>query len=59
MIFSRFVATPIPSVDQRLSKEVQDAKTEIENLGKRLHYLEMTQKNSQQHIEAIFKGGRA
>lgn len=58
MIFlPRFVAAPISNVNKRLSKEVQDTKTEVGNLEKRLHYLETTQKNSQQHIEKILTGG--
>ena len=54
---SRFVASPIASVSKRLSKEQQEAKTELTNLNKRLQYLETTQKNSQQHIEQILRSG--
>lgn len=32
-------------------------KAEIANLEKKLHYLDTTYKNSQQHIEALFKNG--
>ncbi|KAL1953625.1 hypothetical protein VTO42DRAFT_2411 [Malbranchea cinnamomea] len=52
-----FVATPIASVTKRLGKEVQDAKAEVGNLEKRLHYLETTQKNSREHIDQILRGG--
>ena len=57
---NRFVFSPITDVEQRLAKESTDTKAEIENLGKKLHYLETTHKNSRDHIEQIFKsGGRA
>jgi prefoldin subunit 1 len=53
----RFVATPLPKVNQRLSKELQDVKTEVVNLDKKLHYLETTQKNSRDHIDQLFRAG--
>lgn len=47
-------------VDKRISTETSDLKTDVENLGKKLQYLETTHKNSREHIEQIFKsGGRA
>lgn len=56
---ARFVATPISSVDARLSRESQTLKSEITALEKRLHYLETTHKNSREHIEKILQtGGR-
>lgn len=36
---------------KRSSTGVQDVKTEIETLGERLHCLDATQENCQQHIE--------
>jgi prefoldin subunit 1 len=58
-IVTRFVATPISTVNTRLSKEAQTFKSEIAALEKRLHYLETTHKNSREHIEKIFQtGGR-
>lgn len=44
-------------VDKRLTNETSELKTDVENLGKKLHYLEMTHKNSQDHIDQIFKNG--
>lgn len=44
-------------MDKRLSKETADLKLEIQNLGKKLHYLETTHKNSREHIDQIFNGG--
>ncbi|KAL1973457.1 hypothetical protein VTN31DRAFT_6092 [Thermomyces dupontii] len=52
-----FVATPIPTVDKRLSTESEKLKGDIGNLEKRLHYLETTQKNSREHIEQMLRGG--
>lgn len=48
------------AVDNRLGKETSELKSDVENLGKKLHYLETTHKNSREHIDQIFKsGGRA
>lgn len=55
----RFVGVPRTAVDKRISTESGDLKKEIENLEKRMHYLEMTYKNSQENLEAIMKSGRA
>ncbi|KIN02081.1 hypothetical protein OIDMADRAFT_161972 [Oidiodendron maius Zn] len=55
-----FVFSPIGEVDKRLSTETTELKTDVENLGKKLQYLETTHKNSREHIDQIFKsGGRA
>lgn len=50
----RFVSSPIDETDKRLSKETAELKLEIQNLGKKLHYLETTHKNSREHIDQIF-----
>ncbi|KAL3420760.1 prefoldin subunit [Phlyctema vagabunda] len=55
-----FVYSPINEVDKRLNTETADLKADVENLGKKLQYLETTYKNSREHIDQIFKsGGRA
>lgn len=55
-----FVFSPIAEVNKRLSSETTELKSEVENLGKKLQYLETTHKNSREHIDQIFKnGGRA
>ena len=47
-------------VTKRLTTENSELKSEVDNLGKRLLYLETTHKNSREHIDQIFKsGGRA
>lgn len=45
-------------VDKRLNAETKALKSEIENLGKKLHYLETTFTNSKEHMEQIFNSGR-
>ncbi|EEH17991.1 hypothetical protein PABG_00554 [Paracoccidioides brasiliensis Pb03] len=55
-----FVASPITTVNKRLSTETNALKTDIAGLEKKLHYLETTHKNSRQHIDQIFQpGGKA
>lgn len=55
-----FVASTISSVDERLAKESRTLKSEISALEKRLHYLEMTHRNSCEHMEKILQtGGRS
>jgi len=53
----RFVSRPIAEMDERLSKETAELKLEVQSLGKKLHYLETTHKNSREHIDQIFNGG--
>ncbi|KAL2218159.1 prefoldin subunit 1, partial [Thermoascus aurantiacus ATCC 26904] len=52
-----FVATPISTVEKRLSSEMEEIKSDITNLEKKLQYLETTQKNSRENIEQILKSG--
>ncbi|KAL5332232.1 Prefoldin [Aspergillus crustosus] len=54
-----FVAVPRVTVDKRISTESTEIKSEIENLEKRMNYLEMTFKNSRENLEQILKSGRA
>lgn len=51
----RFVLTSTEDIKARQAKESTDAKAEITNLEKKLNYLEMTYKNSQQHMDQLFK----
>lgn len=41
----------------RQSREAVAVQAEIENLNKKLNYLETTFKNSREHMEALFKRG--
>jgi len=52
-----FVFSPIDEVEKRLRKETTELKSDVENLGKKLHYLETTHKNSREHIDQIFNSG--
>ncbi|KAK5120546.1 hypothetical protein LTR85_006202 [Meristemomyces frigidus] len=52
-----FVATTIPDIKAMHAKEGEDCKKELANLDKKLHYLETTYKNSNDHMEAILKRG--
>ncbi|KAK4547465.1 hypothetical protein LTR36_001121 [Oleoguttula mirabilis] len=52
-----FVATTIPDIKTQHAKEGEDCKKELANLDKKLHYLETTYKNSNEHMEAILKRG--
>ena len=54
---SRFVATPIPSLNGKIEGQVKVLDDELEKLRKRLIYLETTQKNSRDHLEQVFKHG--
>lgn len=49
--------TSTTDVKTRQVKEAEDVKKELSNLDKKLHYLEMTYKNSQQHMEQILNRG--
>ncbi|KAH8893723.1 Prefoldin beta-like protein [Thozetella sp. PMI_491] len=54
-----FVQIPAPKLQTKLGGQVKDLETDIETLGKKLHYLEMTAKNSQEHIEKMLRGGQS
>ncbi|EKD16008.1 uncharacterized protein L3040_003445 [Drepanopeziza brunnea f. sp. 'multigermtubi'] len=55
-----FVFSPTADINSRLKTETKTLSSDVENLNKRLHYLETTFKNSQAHMDQILKsGGRA
>ncbi|KUI63144.1 hypothetical protein VP1G_10264 [Cytospora mali] len=54
-----FVAVPVPDMKNKLESQMKQVDVDIEGLGKKLHYLETTAKNSQEHIEAMLKRGAA
>lgn len=54
---SRFVNTTTSDVKADQAKDAEAVVKEIENLKKKENYLEQTLKNSQEHMEAIFKRG--
>ncbi|KAG7292131.1 hypothetical protein NEMBOFW57_002164 [Staphylotrichum longicolle] len=51
-----FVAIPVPALQDKLGSQIKEFETEVDAMGKRLHYLETTAKNSQEHIEKMLKG---
>ena len=57
MISYRFVGTTTGDVKKDNAKEAEAVAKEIDNLKKKENYLEQTFKNSQEHMEALFKRG--
>ncbi|KAI7787066.1 prefoldin subunit 1 [Diaporthe eres] len=55
----RFVSIPAPELKDKLESQTKQVDTDIDGLSKRLHYLETTAKNSQEHIEAMLRRGGA
>lgn len=53
------MAVPVPDMKEKLESQIKQVDTDVEGLGKKLHYLETTAKNSQDHIEAMLKRGAA
>lgn len=49
----------MPDMKNKLQAQMKQLETDVDGLGKKLHYLETTAKNSQDHIEAIMKRGDA
>lgn len=52
-----FVSVPAPAMKDKLDSQMKEIETDVEGLGKKLHYLETTAKNSQNHIEAMLRRG--
>ncbi|KAL9132645.1 MAG: hypothetical protein Q9175_006179 [Cornicularia normoerica] len=52
-----FVFSPTSDVEKRLSSETAELKSDISNLNIKLHSLEITYKNSREHIEKIIQSG--
>ncbi|PNS19905.1 hypothetical protein CAC42_7872 [Sphaceloma murrayae] len=52
-----FVASPTPTVNARLDKEKKDLTAKLDNLDKKYTFLETTYKNSQEHLDRVFKNG--
>lgn len=48
--------TSVKDVKDGQTKTSADVDKELENLGKKLHYLETTYNNAQMHLDQIFKG---
>lgn len=50
---------PMSEMDSKLASQIKDAEGEVEGLGKRLNYLEISQKNSQDQIMRMLGGAGA
>jgi prefoldin subunit 1 len=53
----RFVSVPMDAVGKRISTDSTELKTDISNLEKKLHSLEMTHKNGVENLQKIMKSG--
>ena len=56
-ISTRFVQTPNADVRKRLESDAATVEKDTENLKKKLHYLEMTQKNAEEALQRLLGGG--
>ncbi|GES60890.1 prefoldin subunit 1 [Aspergillus terreus] len=52
-----FVSVPMDAVGKRISTDSTELKTDISNLEKKLHSLEMTHKNGVENLQKIMKSG--
>ncbi|KAI1630986.1 Prefoldin [Biscogniauxia mediterranea] len=52
-----FVSLPVSEMTSKLEAQIKEAEGEVDGLGKRLHYLEVSQKNSKEHIDRMLRGG--
>lgn len=53
----RFVSLPLSDMQGKLETQIKEMDGEVEGLSKRLHYLEVSQKNSQDQIKRMLGGG--
>ena len=51
------MSIPASDLNTKLEKQMKTLETDVEGLGKRLHYLETTAKNSQDHIDQMLRRG--
>lgn len=50
---------PVSSLNEKLEGQIKEAQKEVEGLGKKLTSLEITQKNSKEHIDRMLRGSAA
>jgi len=53
----RFILSSTNTIGDKLSSQSAELKADSASLEKKLHYLETTAKNSQQHIEKMLQSG--
>lgn len=51
------MALPISALQEKLDSQIKEAQKEVDGLGKKILSLEITQKNSQEHINRMLGGG--
>ncbi|KAI8947121.1 Prefoldin beta-like protein [Xylaria longipes] len=52
-----FVSLPVTDMKSKLETQIKEMEGDVETLGKRLHYLEVSQKNSRDQIDRMLRGG--
>ncbi|TRX98186.1 hypothetical protein FHL15_000831 [Xylaria flabelliformis] len=52
-----FVSLPVTDMKGKLETQIKELEGDVETLGKRLHYLEISQKNSKDQIDRMLRGG--
>ncbi|KAI0450150.1 Prefoldin beta-like protein [Xylaria acuta] len=52
-----FVSLPVTDMKGKLETQIKELEGDVETLGKRLHYLEVSQKNSKDQIDRMLRGG--
>ncbi|KAI1814628.1 Prefoldin beta-like protein [Poronia punctata] len=54
-----FISLPLPEMKGKLETQIKGLEGDVDSLGKRLHYLEVSQKNSKEQIDRMLRGGAA
>ncbi len=57
--YGRFVALPLSDMRGKLDTQIKEMEGEVDGLSKRLHYLEVSQKNNKDQIDRMLRGGGA
>ncbi|KAI8629299.1 Prefoldin beta-like protein [Xylariaceae sp. FL1651] len=52
-----FISIPVTDMKGKLDTQIKELDGEVETLRKRLHYLEVSQKNSKDQIDRMLRGG--
>ncbi|KAJ8131481.1 hypothetical protein O1611_g2151 [Lasiodiplodia mahajangana] len=52
-----FISLPVADMKGKLETQIKALEGDVESLGKRLHYLEVSQKNSKDQIDRMLRGG--
>lgn len=47
---------PVSDMKSKLDAQIKEVEGDVDGLGKRLHYLEVSQKNSRDQIDRMLKG---